>query len=432
MRCSTASVTRRTCSRPTSVPAPGISSRLLAERGASVLAIEPNQAMREAAEPHPRVEWIAGTAEWTGLDEASIDLVTAFQAFHWFDHAKALNEMVRILRPGGRAAVVYNERDENDPFTAAYGDVVRAYRTDETERRRADALGVFAAFEGWRVRRRTEVRNVQPQDIEGRAGAGAEHVVPAEDRTEGGRAARGDSRAVRATRAGRPRGHGDAHHRRHRRRGRGRRLSMDTTWKRGDHPLEMNSMGDMAIEFRPPIRPITVDEFQKMCDSGIIMPDERVELIDGELIARPSMNPPHASVVMRMQYVLMARLSEHALVWSQLPLVVSDRSEPFPDLTLLRLREDYYCGRLPAGDDQFAVVEISDTMLRFDRGAKLRMYAKAGITDYWIVDVNGKTIEVCREPHEIGYASRTIVAKGGNVAFAAFPDVVFTVDELLG
>ena len=145
----------------------GISSRLLAERGAYVFAIEPNRAMRDAAEPHPRVAWIAGTAEGTGLDEASIDLVTAFQAFHWFDHAKALREIVRILRPGGRAAVIYNERDESDPFTAAYGELVRASMLDDTERRRADGLEAFAAFEGWHVRRRVEVRNEQPQDLEG-------------------------------------------------------------------------------------------------------------------------------------------------------------------------------------------------------------------------------------------------------------------------
>ncbi|MEA2787343.1 MAG: hypothetical protein QOF71_3447 [Candidatus Eremiobacteraeota bacterium] len=145
----------------------GISSRLLAERGAQVLAIEPNQAMREAAEPYARVEWIAGTAEWTGLDEASVDLVTAFQAFHWFDQAKALREIVRILRPGGRAAVIYNERDESDPFTAAYGELVRAYALDDTERRRADGLETFAAFEGWHARRRVDVRNAQPQDLEG-------------------------------------------------------------------------------------------------------------------------------------------------------------------------------------------------------------------------------------------------------------------------
>lgn len=145
----------------------GISSRLLAERGARVLAIEPNRAMRDAAEPHPRVEWIAATAEWTGLAEAGADLVTAFQAFHWFDHAKSLREMLRILRPGGRAAVVYNERDESDPFTAAYGDLVRRYQTDETERRRADGLAAFAAYDAWRAVRRVEVRNEQRLDAEG-------------------------------------------------------------------------------------------------------------------------------------------------------------------------------------------------------------------------------------------------------------------------
>jgi SAM-dependent methyltransferase len=145
----------------------GISSRLLAARGAHVIAIEPNEPMRAAAEADPKVEWRAGTAEATGLEEADIDLVTAFQAFHWFDHAKALDEIVRILRPGGRAAVIYNERDESDPFTAAYGALVRAYQTDQTERKRADGLAAFEAFEGWVARRRVEVRNGQSLDAAG-------------------------------------------------------------------------------------------------------------------------------------------------------------------------------------------------------------------------------------------------------------------------
>jgi SAM-dependent methyltransferase len=146
----------------------GISSRQLAAYGAEVLAIEPNAPMRAAAEPHERVRWIDGTAEATGLDEASVDLVTAFQAFHWFDHPHALREVVRILRPGGRAAVVYNERDERDPFTAGYGDIVRVYQTDETERRRADGLEIFAAYEAWHGGpRRVEVRNEQRFDVEG-------------------------------------------------------------------------------------------------------------------------------------------------------------------------------------------------------------------------------------------------------------------------
>ncbi|HEY0614243.1 MAG TPA: class I SAM-dependent methyltransferase [Candidatus Elarobacter sp.] len=145
----------------------GISSRLLAERGAQVYAVEPNQAMRDAAEPHPRVEWVAVPAEHTGLHEASCDLAAVFQAFHWFDQRAALDEIVRILRPGGRAAVIYNERDERDPFTAAYGDLVRRYQTDETERRRADALDAFAAFEAWQAKRRIEVPNEHPMDAEG-------------------------------------------------------------------------------------------------------------------------------------------------------------------------------------------------------------------------------------------------------------------------
>ena len=191
-------------------------------------------------------------------------------------------------------------------------------------------------------------------------------------------------------------------------------------------------MGEMAIEFRPPTRPITVDDFQRMCETGIIKPDERVELIEGELIAIPPVNAPHASIVTRMQYVLMERLRELALVWQQMPLVVSERSAPFPDITLLRVREDFYRSRLPNRDDHFAVVEVSDTMLPYDRGAKLRMYAKAGIADYWIVDVNAEKIEICRDPHELGYGSRVVATKGDSVAFAAFPDVVLSVDELLG
>ncbi|MBV8367808.1 MAG: class I SAM-dependent methyltransferase [Candidatus Eremiobacteraeota bacterium] len=157
----------------------GISSRLLAERGAQVHAVEPNRAMREAAEPHPRVEWIDARAEATGLHEASVDLVTAFQAFHWFDHRQALDEIVRILRPAGRAAVIYNERDEHDPFTAAYGELVRTYQTDATERRRADGLAAFEAFEGWHDKRRSEVRNDHVLDERGLAArAGSTSYLP--------------------------------------------------------------------------------------------------------------------------------------------------------------------------------------------------------------------------------------------------------------
>jgi len=103
----------------------GISSRLLAEQGVRVIAIEPNAGMREAASPHPLVELRDGTAEETHLPDASVDLVTCFQAFHWFNPEPTLQEFHRILKPTGHLAVVWNNRDSNDATTQSYTRLVK-------------------------------------------------------------------------------------------------------------------------------------------------------------------------------------------------------------------------------------------------------------------------------------------------------------------
>ena len=104
----------------------GISSRLLAERGVRVIAIEPNAAMREAASPHPLVEFREGTAEATNLADASVNLVTCFQSFHWFNPEPSLQEFRSILKSNGRLAVVWNDRECNDEFTANYSCIIQA------------------------------------------------------------------------------------------------------------------------------------------------------------------------------------------------------------------------------------------------------------------------------------------------------------------
>lgn len=102
----------------------GISARLLGDRGVRVIAIEPNAEMRAAAMPHPMVEWRQGTAEATHLDDASMDLVCCAQAFHWFRPAEALREFARVLRPGGRVVLMWNDRSKEHPFTREYTKIV--------------------------------------------------------------------------------------------------------------------------------------------------------------------------------------------------------------------------------------------------------------------------------------------------------------------
>lgn len=104
----------------------GIFARMLGDRGVRAIAIEPNAAMREAARVHPSVEMRSGRAESTGLAEASVDLVTCAQAFHWFDADVALAEFHRILHRRGRLALVWNDRDPADPVATAYRDAIRS------------------------------------------------------------------------------------------------------------------------------------------------------------------------------------------------------------------------------------------------------------------------------------------------------------------
>jgi SAM-dependent methyltransferase len=144
----------------------GISSRLLADFGPHVIAVEPNAPMRAAAQPHPKVTWVDGIAERTSLPDASVDVITAFQAWHWVDHPAGILEARRILRPNGRIAIVYNERDEDDEFTAAYGEIVRRFAQDDTEARRANARAAFASVDPARTVS-FHFRNVQALTREG-------------------------------------------------------------------------------------------------------------------------------------------------------------------------------------------------------------------------------------------------------------------------
>lgn len=148
----------------------GISSRAMAMRGARVIALEPNAAMRAAAEPHPLVAFADGTAESIPLPDASADVVTAFQAFHWFRPDLALPEFSRVLRPDGRLAVVWNERNHTDPFTAEYGAIIRDISNNHPAERREMSVNAFLESELFRDIRHTTHRYEQKLDLDGLIG----------------------------------------------------------------------------------------------------------------------------------------------------------------------------------------------------------------------------------------------------------------------
>jgi hypothetical protein len=190
----------------------------------------------------------------------------------------------------------------------------------------------------------------------------------------------------------------------------------------------------MQMSIENPIGPrrFTVDEFFEMGRHGMFEEDGRVELLDGEILVMPPTGPEHNSSAMRFDYALRDRLRGVALVMTASNATLSKYSAPSPDLMVLRPRDDFYAHANPQPDDILALVEVSSSSLRRDRGRKLRLYARHDVREYWIVDVAGRRIERCRYPVGDLYGERILFGHGQTIAFEAFPDRTFEVDELIG
>lgn len=186
----------------------------------------------------------------------------------------------------------------------------------------------------------------------------------------------------------------------------------------------------MAIGVRT--RRFSVEEYHQMVRAGILKEDDRVELVEGEIIEMTPIGPRHSFCVARLTDHFAVPLHGLAVVWVQSPIRLSLYSEPQPDVAVVRPPLTRYADAHPGPDDLLLVIEVADTTVDDDRQRKLPLYARAGIPETWLVNLPSEAIEVYRDPAQDGYCDVRTVRRGQSLAPLAFPGVTLTVDEILG
>lgn len=175
----------------------------------------------------------------------------------------------------------------------------------------------------------------------------------------------------------------------------------------------------------------TVEDYERMGRAGILGEDDRVELIEGEIIDMPPIGSPHGGAVNRIAQRLTLVVGDRAVVATQNPLRLDDFSAPQPDIALLKPRDDYYAAAHPRPGDVLLLVEVAETSVRYDRDKKLPLYARAGIPEAWLVDIHGKALYVYRSPGPDGFAAVEKVTNLSALSPALMPDCVVDLRGLL-
>lgn len=179
-------------------------------------------------------------------------------------------------------------------------------------------------------------------------------------------------------------------------------------------------------------RKFNILQYHQMNQSSILTEDDRVELINGEIIEMSPIGTKHTSCVRRLISLLSKLLAELAIIDVQNPITLNNLSEPQPDITLLKPRADFYENSHPQPQDIFLLIEVADSSIEYDREVKIPLYANSGISEVWLVDINEQIIIVYRYPNENNYNQITTFRRGEKISIQAFPEVALVVDEILG
>jgi Uma2 family endonuclease len=186
----------------------------------------------------------------------------------------------------------------------------------------------------------------------------------------------------------------------------------------------------MSSAFTPTRTRITTSRYQMMVAAGVLTKYDRIELIEGDMLDMAPIGLKHSALTSRLHELFVLAASRSATVVSGGPVNLGEYSEPQPDLMLLKRRADFYSGKFPETSDVLLLIEVSDSSLSFDQGVKLDLYARYGISEYWVVDVEGRRIVIYREPTAKGYLRKSELTAGETVVPQAFPELKIAIGEI--
>ncbi|MBI4499944.1 MAG: Uma2 family endonuclease [Gemmatimonadetes bacterium] len=178
--------------------------------------------------------------------------------------------------------------------------------------------------------------------------------------------------------------------------------------------------------------PFTADDYHRLGQLGILHEDDRVELVDGQVVVMSPIGRRHAGRVNYLTNVLVKLVGDRGVVSVQNPLLVNDEYEPQPDILVLKPNPTAYSDRLPGPDDVLLLIEVADSSLDYDREIKIPRYARAGIADVWLVDLTGDRVDMYRDPARTGYRSLRTARRGETVEALLLPEITLNVEDILG
>ncbi len=185
----------------------------------------------------------------------------------------------------------------------------------------------------------------------------------------------------------------------------------------------------MAVDLRR--RRFTAEEYHRMGRAGILGEDDRIELIEGEIVEMAPIGHRHAGCVKLLNRAFYRLFGDVAVVSVQDPVHLSEESEPQPDLALIRPRADLYASGHPTPREVLLLIEVAETSAETDRRIKVPLYARSAVPEVWLVDLEQETITTYVDPAADGYRTARVVRRGEQVAPTAFPDRPLAVADLL-